>query len=102
MADPVLAFEDEIRLGEALLEVSGVDLVVGEDVVADERVEDSGEGGRPDRDGVAGVAQGLAVGRGEEDERLGVMLDLSADRDEDRLVVADQADDVVAGNVVRR
>ena len=49
----------------------------------------------------AGGPERVAVGRGEEDERLGVVLDLAADRDEHRLVVADQADDVVAGDVVR-
>ena len=40
MADPVLALEDEVGLGEPSVEVAGADLVVGEDVVARERVED--------------------------------------------------------------
>ena len=35
----------------------------------------------------------------EERQRLGVVLDLAADRDQDGLVVADQADDVLAGDV---
>ncbi len=49
----------------------------------------------------AGGAQRLAIRGGEEGERLGVVLDLATDRDEDRLVVADEADDVVAGDVGR-
>ena len=40
-----------------------------------------------------------AVGGGEQRQRLGVVLDLAADRDEDRLVGLDRADDVVAGDV---
>ena len=46
-------------------------------------------------------AQGRLVGRGQERERLGVVLDLAADRDEDRLVGLDRADDVVARDVGR-
>ena len=52
--------------------------------------------------GAARRAQGLAIRGRDERERLRVMLDLAADRHEDRLVVADQAHDVVAGDVGRR
>ena len=50
---------------------------------------------------LAGLAQGRPVGRGEQRQRLGVVLDLAADRDEDRLVALDRADDVLAGDVGR-
>jgi hypothetical protein len=46
-------------------------------------------------------AERLAVGGREQRQRLGVVLDLAADGDQDRLVVADQADDVLAGDVGR-
>ena len=67
----------------------------------DERVEDRRERLGPDRDGVPRGAERRPVGRGEERERLGVVLDLATDRDEDRLVVLDRADDVVARDVGR-
>ena len=86
---------------EARVEVAGSDLVVGEDVVADERVEDRRQVFRPDGHAAARGPECLAVGGREEDERLGVVLDLATDRDEDRLVVADEADDVVARDVGR-
>ena len=48
----------------------------------------------------ARLAQRGPVGGGDERERLGVMLDLAADRHEDRLVRLDRADDVLARDVV--
>ena len=50
-------------------------------------------------DMVLGRAEHGPVGRGDERERLGVVLDLATDRDEDRLVRLDRADDVLAGDV---
>ena len=101
MADAVRPLKDEIGLREALVEVAGRDLVMGEDMVADERVEDGGEFLRPDGDAAAGGPQRFTIRGRKQDERLGVMLDLAADRDEDGLIVADEADDVVAGDVGR-
>ena len=46
-----------------------------------------------------GSPQQIAVGRREQADRLGLVLDLAAERDEDRLVVLDEADDVVARDV---
>src|SRR5439155_14914772 len=100
VTDPVLAFDDEVGLGEAVVQVAGPDLVMGEDVVAHEGIEDGGEGRGPNLDPAAGTAKGLAVRGGLEDERLGVVLDLAMYPNEDGLVVADQADDVVARDVV--
>ncbi len=42
VADPVRPLEDEVGIGEAFVQVARGDLVMGEDVVADERVEDGG------------------------------------------------------------
>ena len=52
------------------------------------------------RDVAPGLAQGGAVRRRDERAGLGLVPDLAADRDEDRLVVVDQADDVLAGDVL--
>ena len=101
VADAVRSLEHEIGLREARVEVAGRDLVMGEDVVAYERVEDGGEFFRPHGDPAAGGPQRLAIGGGQEQERLCVVLDLAADRYEDRLIVADETDDVVAGDVPR-
>ena len=46
-------------------------------------------------------AERRPIGRGEERQRLGVVLDLAADRDQDRLVRLDRADDVLARDVGR-
>ena len=80
VTDAVLALEDEVGLGEAALEVAGRDLVVGEHVArsrADRRP--AAAGVVRSVHGAPGVAERLAVGRREEHERLGVVLDLAAD-----------------------
>ena len=52
VADPVLALEDDVGLGEPSLEIAGTDLVLGEEMIRDLRVENglersgSPEGGR--------------------------------------------------------
>ena len=102
VADPVLALEDEVGRGERRRRGRRTRSRSGRRrgrSTSGSKTGGSGVG--PDRDGAAGRAERLAIRRGEEDERLGVVLDLAADRDEDRLVVADQADDVVAGDVGR-
>ena len=101
VTDPVLALEDEVGGRECGIGVARGELVGREDVVGRERIEDRGEWRGPDRDRVARRAQDGAVRRGQQGQRLGVVLDLAADRDEDRLVGLDRADDVVAGDVGR-
>ncbi len=100
VADAVRPLEDEIGLGEADVQVAGRDLVVGEDVLADERIEDWRKLFRPDAHAASSRPQRFPVGGREQDQRLRVVLDLATDRDEHRLIVADEADDVVARNVV--
>ena len=101
VADPVLALEDEVGGRERGIRVARRELVRGEDVVGRERIEDRGERRGPDGDGMARRAQDARGRGGEQGQRLGVVLDLAADRDEDRLVGLDRADDVVAGDVGR-
>ena len=64
-----------------------------------ERVEHRRQRLGPDPDGPPSRPERRPVRRGEEGQRLGVMLDLATDRHEDRLVVLDRADDVLAGDV---
>ena len=66
-----------------------------------ERIEDRGEWRGPDGDGMARRAQDGAVRGGQQGQRFCMVLDLATDRDEDRLVGLDRADDVVAGDVGR-
>ena len=102
VADAILALEDDVGGGERRLDVvAGLDRVLGEDVVGLERIEDPGSfvvrGSARCR-----ASRSVALsGRGEQRQRLGVVLDLAADRDEDRLVGLDRADDVLAGDVGR-
>ena len=99
MADSVLALEDGIRGGQGRFDLTGLDPVGRKDMIGFERVEDRREPLRPDADGVSRSSQGRAIGGGDKRERLGVVLDLAADRDEDRLVALDRADDVLARDV---
>ena len=77
-----------------------LDRVAREDVVGHVGVEDGGQLRRPRHGPAPRLAQRRPVRRGDERQRLGVMLDLAADRDEDRLVALDRADDVLARDVV--
>ena len=88
VADAVRPLDDDVGFGEARLHVAGSDLVVGEDVVRDKGIEDRLErfGPRPDRRNRG--TQGRSVRGGNERERLGLVADLAALGDEDRLVVA--------------
>ena len=70
-------------------------------VIGEERVEDRGQPLGAERDVPFGDPQQIAVRRGEQAHRFRLVLDLPAERDEDRLVVLDEADHVVAGDVVR-
>ena len=102
MADPVLALEDEVGGRERGVGVAAAELVGGEDVVGLERVEDRRAAARSGRVTAWRAARSVArSGAASERQRLGVVLDLAADRDEDRLVGLDRADDVVAGDVGR-
>ena len=102
VADAILALEDDVGAGERGLDIGpGLDRVLGERVVRLERVEDAGQLRGPRQRPVARLAQGRLVGRGEEGQRLGVVLDLPTERDEDRLVALDRADDVLARDVGR-
>ncbi len=102
VTDPVLALDDEIGAGHGRIDVSGDELVVGEDLLAQERVEDRLQRRRPKADVGASRAQGRPIRRRDEGDRLGLVADLAPDRDEDRLIVVDEAHDVRAGDVVGR
>ena len=102
VADPVLALEDEVGGREGGVGVAAAELVGREDVVGRERVEDRRERRRSGRVTAWRAARSVArSGAASEGQRLGVVLDLAADRDEDRLVRLDRADDVVARDVGR-
>ena len=73
----------------------------GEDVVGPLGVEDRRERLGHEPDPRAEPADGLPIRRGDERDRLGVVADLTPDRDEDRLVLLDRADEVLAGDVRR-
>ncbi len=100
VAHAVLALEDEVRGGERGIRITAVDGVRGEDVVRGVRLEDGRELGGPGCDPAPRFAQRGSIRRGDQRQRFRVMEDLAADRDEDRLVVLDGADDVVARDVV--
>ena len=102
MAHPVFAFDDPIRGLEPGCEIAVRDVVVSEDVIGIEGVEDRRQLVDDGTECGPGRAQRLAIRRRHEDEGLGVMLDLTADRDEDRLIGLDRGDDVLAGDVGRR
>ncbi len=101
VADPVLALEDEVGGRERRVGVAGRELVGREEGVGDERVEHGGKRLADDPGGPARGPERRPVGGGDERERLRVVLDLATDRDQDRLVGLDRADDVVAGDVGR-
>ena len=92
VADAIGPLEDDVGLVEPGVEVAARDLVVGEHVVALERVEDRRREA-PSATVIAsrGLAQRRPIGRGDQRQRLGVVPDLAADRHEDGLVVADEA-----------
>ncbi len=102
VADAILALEDDVGAGERGLDVGpGFDRVLGERVVGLERVEDARQLRGPRQRPASRLAQGRLVGRGEQGQRFRVVLDLPTDRDEDRLVALDRADDVLARDVGR-
>jgi len=101
VTDPVHALEDEVGLGEARGDIALRNLVLGEHVVRLLRVEHRRERLGDELDPALELAQRLPVRRGQQRDRLGVMPDLATDRHEQRLVVLDQADDVLAGDVRR-
>jgi hypothetical protein len=98
--DAVRALDHEVGPGHGGRGVARLDGVVRELAIGLERIED----GRQPLGAQAHVAlrrvQRRAVGRGQQDARLGLVADLAADRDEDRLVAVDEADDVLARDVL--
>ena len=101
VADPVLALEDEVGGRERRVGIAGRQLVGREEGVGLERVEDGRKRFADDLRGAARRPQRRPIRGGDERERLRVVLDLATDRDQDRLVGLDRADDVVAGDVGR-
>ena len=100
VADPVLALEDDVGARHR-----GVDVARSRSRrsrrCARTRSGSKTPGSRVvrGRGAAARLAQRRPVRRGQERERLGVVLDLATDRDEDRLVALDGADDVLARDV---
>ena len=92
---------DDIGGGHRRVDLAALDRVAREDMIALERVEDRGALLGARMDASARLAQGGPIGRRDERERLGMVADLAADRDQDRLVVLDEAHDVRARDVVR-
>ncbi len=78
-------------------DVARLDLVVGEDALAQERVEDRRQRLGPNRYVGDGLVQEGAIRSRDQGDRLGVMANLRVDQD--RLVVLDRVDDVRAGDV---
>ena len=99
VADPVLALDDDVGRGHRRIHLAPLDRVAGEHVVALEGVEDGLELLGPELEAAAGLAQGRPVRGRDEGDRLGMVADLATDRDEDRLVILDEAHDVGAGDV---
>ncbi len=101
VADPVGALDHDVGGGQGGLDVPAGELVAGEHDVRGERIEHRRErlGAQPDP--AACLAQGVPVGRRQQGDRLRVVTDLGADRDQDRLVRRDARHDVAPGDVVR-
>ena len=100
VADPVLALEDQIGGRERGIRIAALDGIRREHVLGCVGVEHRGQLGRPGPGPATRLAERRLVGRRDQGERLGVVEDLATDRHEDRLVVLDRADDVLAGDVV--
>ncbi len=101
VADAVLAFEDQVCGRERRLRVAAGQLVGRERMVRFERIEDRRQRLGPGVDGGPRGPERGPIGGREEGQRLGVVADLATHRDQDRLVLLDRADDVVAGDVRR-
>ena len=102
VADAVGRLDDhQAVLGQRGVDVALEQLVVGEDRRGLERLEHGVHRRRPRGDPALRLAQRVAIGGGEQGDRLGLVADLAAQRDEDRLVLGDAGDDVPARDVVR-
>ena len=101
VAGPIGALEDDVgRRRRPAAAVALHDVVAREDRARSARGRASaGSGSVRGLHGRERDGEGRSIGSGDERERLGVVADLAADRHEDRLVVVDEADDVVAGDV---
>ena len=102
VAHPVLALDDDVGGGHRGIDLAALDRVAGEHVGALERVEHRVQLLGARLEAATRLAQGRPVRGGDEGDRLRVVADLAADRDEDRLILLDEADDVRAGDVGRR
>ncbi len=97
VADTVGPLDDQVGLGEAGVDVALGKLEVSELLPRFERIEDRRQRLRAEADASSGPAQRGAIGRGDERDRFGVVADLG--RDERRLIVRDETDHVLAGDV---
>jgi hypothetical protein len=102
VTDPIRPLDDQVGVGERRCDVALGQIEVGEDRGRVERVEDRRQWLGPRPDAGPGGAQRVPIGRGQQGDRLRLVTDLTTDRDEDRLVLGDARDDVVAGDVGRR
>ena len=100
VADAVRALDDEGGFGHRRGRVTGLHGVVRELVIRCERVEHRGQRLGPEPQVPLRLPQRRPVGRRDEGAGLGLVTDLAADRHEDRLIGVDEADDVLAGDVV--
>ena len=98
----VRALDHDVCARQGGIDIAARELVVGEHQRRLERVEDRREGRRAECHAALRLAQRLAVRGGDQRDRLRLVADLAADRDEDRLVRRDARDDVRARDVVRR
>jgi len=96
--NPVGALDHQLRLGEPRLQVAPPHLEVRDLLGRLERVEDRRQAFGADLEVLLRGSQRFAMRGSEEAQCLGLVADLAANRHQDRLVVADQADDVVAGD----
>ncbi len=99
VTDPVFALDDRVGGGERPIRIARTDLVGREDMLRFERIEDGRQWFGSHGQGVPGGPQGGPIRRRQQRQRLGVVLDLALDRDQDRLVGLDRAHHVVARDI---
>jgi len=96
---PVDSLDDQLGTRQGRLDVPPPDVEMSKYLARLEGVEDGRQGRRTKREPLACLAKHPAVGCREQRDRLGVVADLPADGDENGLVVADERNDVVPGDV---
>ena len=100
VADPVGPLDHHVRPGHGRRRIAAFDGVLGELVLALERVEDRRQSLGPQAEVVTRLAHRRPIGCRDQRHRLGLVADLAAHRHQHRLVVVDQADHVLARDVV--